>query len=99
MIIARYVLTIKLNEDTGKRYNARYEAGGHFNIMKDYLVHGSQAVQFVSVRILLVIEKENRFRIWAVDVKLAYLLSEKHLIRNIFIQMLHLNFIYHLKNV
>ena len=86
MITARYVLAIKSNEDKEERYKARYVAGGHLDIMKDYLVHGAQTIQCVSVRITLVIAKAKGFRIWVVDVKLAYLQSDKPLIRKIFIR-------------
>ena len=53
--------------------------------MKYYLVHGAYTIQCVSVRIILVVANIKSFRIWAVDVKLAYLQSEKPLIGKIFI--------------
>ena len=53
--------------------------------MKDYLVHGAQTIQCLSARIILVVMKIKRFRIWVVHVKLAYLQSDKSLIRKIFI--------------
>ena len=45
------------------RYKARYVAGGHLDIMKDYLVYGVQIIQCVSVRIILVIANVKGFRI------------------------------------
>ena len=53
--------------------------------MKDYLVHGAQTVRCVSVRTVLFVAKIKGFRIRVVDVKLAYLQSDKLLIRKIFI--------------
>ena len=53
--------------------------------MKDYLVYGAQIIQCVSVRIILVVAKIKSFRIWVFDVKLAYIQSDKPLIRKIFI--------------
>ena len=55
------------------------------DIMKDYLVRRAQTVQCVSLRIVLVVMKIKGFHIWAVDVKLAYLQSDKPLIRKMFI--------------
>ena len=55
------------------------------DIIKDYLVHSAKIIQFVSVRIILVITKMKGLCIWVVDVKLAYLQSDKPLIRKIFI--------------
>ena len=53
--------------------------------MNDYLVHGTQFIQCVSVSIILVVTQIKGFRISVVDVKLAYLLSDKPMIRKIFI--------------
>ena len=85
LITARYVLAIKSEEDKEERYKERYVTGRHFDIMKDYLVHEAQTVQCVSVRIILVVTKIKGFRIWVVDIKLAYLQSDKLIIRKIFI--------------
>ena len=49
--------------------------------MKDYVVHGAQTIQEVSIRIIFVVAKIKGFRTWVVDVKLAYLQSDKPLIR------------------
>ena len=54
--------------------------------MRDYLVHGAEKVLCVSVCIILVVAKIKDFRIWAVDVKFAYLESDKPLRRKIFIE-------------
>ena len=70
---ARHVLATKTYDDKEERYKARYVAGGHMDIMKDYLGLGAQAIQCVSVRIILVVAKIKGFCIWVVDVKLAYL--------------------------
>ena len=85
LITARYVLYIKSDEDKEERYNARTVAGEHLNIMKDYLLHSTQHIQYVSVRIILVVVKIKGFRKWVVDVKLAYLQSDKPPIRRMFI--------------
>ena len=63
MITARYVLAIKSDEDKEEQYKARYVAGGHLDIMKDYLVHGVQTIQCVSDRIILVVAKIKGFHI------------------------------------
>ena len=39
LITSRYVLAIKSEENKEERNKARYVAGGHLGIMKDYLVH------------------------------------------------------------
>ena len=85
LITARYVLAIKSDEYKEERYKARYVAGGHSDIMKDYLVHGAQTIQCKSALIILVVAKIKGFRIWVVSVKLAYLQYDKQLIRKIFI--------------
>ena len=85
LITVRYVLAIKSDEGKEERCRARYVAGGHLDIIKDYLVHGAQSIQCVSVRIILVIARIKGFRIWVVDVMLAYLQSDKPLIWKIFI--------------
>ena len=85
LITARYVFVIKSGEDKEERYKARYVAGRHLDIMKDYPVHGAQTIQCVSARKILIVARIKRFRIWLVDVKLAYIQSDKPLIRNIFI--------------
>ena len=54
-------------------------------IIKHYLVHGALTTQYVSIRILIVISKAKGLSVWVVDVKLAYLQSDKPLIRKIFI--------------
>ena len=86
LITARCVLAIKLDEDKEERYKEKYVAGGHYYIMKDYLVYGTQKIQFLSIRIILVIANTKAFCIWVVDVKLAYVQSDKHLIRKILIK-------------
>ena len=53
--------------------------------MKDYLVHSAQTMQCVSIRIVLIVAKIKVFRIWVIDVELAYFHSEKLLIRKFFI--------------
>ena len=55
------------------------------DIMKACLVQGAQTIQSVSVRIILVVGKINYFRTWVADVRLAYLQSDKLLVRKIFI--------------
>ena len=62
-ITARCVLAIKSSGDKEERYKEKYEAGGHLDIMKDYLVHGEQTIQCVYVRILVTIAKSEGFRV------------------------------------
>ena len=62
------------------------------DIMEDYLVQNAQTIQFVPVRIILVVAKIKGFRIWAIDVKLTYPQSEKPLTRKIFIRNLEPEF-------
>ena len=42
MITERYVLAIKSEDDNEDRCKARYVAGEHLDIMKDYYVHGAK---------------------------------------------------------
>ena len=86
MITARYLLAIKSSEDKEERYKARYAAGRHPGIMQEYLVLCAKIIQSFSVRITLVVANVKGLRIWVVDVKLAYLYSEKSRIRKIFIR-------------
>ena len=67
--------------------------------MRNYLVREAQTIQWVSMRILFVVTSAKGFRVWIVDVKLGYLQSDKPLIVKIFIQILHQNLSYYLKNV
>ena len=85
LIVARFFLAIKSDEDKEERYKERYIFGGRLGIMKDYLAHGEQSIQCVSVRIILVVLKIKGFRICVVGLKLAYLQSDTPLIRKIFI--------------
>ena len=57
----RYVLAIKSSEDKEDRYKARYVSEEHPDVMKDFLVHGAQTIQCVSVRMILVIAKIKNF--------------------------------------
>ena len=86
LITVRYVITIESDEDKEERYKARYVARVHLDIMKDYLVHEAKIFHCVTVRRILVVAKIKCFRIWIVNVKLAYLQSGKPLIRKIFIK-------------
>ena len=52
----------------------------------DYLVHGAQTIQCVSVRLILAKAKEKGFRISVEDVKLAYLQPNELLNGKIFIK-------------
>ena len=53
MITAKYVPAIKSDEHKEERYEARYVAGGHLGIMKDYVVHGAHMMQYISVRLII----------------------------------------------
>ena len=44
-LTARFVLAIKSNADGQVKYKARYVIGGHRDRLKQYLVHGAQALQ------------------------------------------------------
>ena len=55
------------------------------DIIKDCVVHGAQTIQCVSVCIIQVVSRIKGFRIWVVDVKLAYIQSDNPLMRKIFI--------------
>ena len=76
LIVSGYVLEMKSREDKEDQNKAGYVARGHLKIMKIYLVHGVQAIECVSVRITLVVVNAKGFRIWVVEVKLAYLQSD-----------------------
>ena len=62
------------------------------DIVKNYLVHGAQTIQCVLARIIPVVAKIKYFRIWVVDVKLAYIQSDKPLIQKMFIANSALDF-------
>ena len=52
MITLQYVLTIKTRRDKKGGYKERYDAEVHTDIMKDYLIHAFQTVQYLSMRII-----------------------------------------------
>ena len=84
LITERYMLSIKSDEDKEDRCKAEYVSDGHLDIMKDYLVHGSLTFQCVLIRRIPIVVKVKHFRIWIVDIKHAYFLSDKPLIRKVF---------------
>ena len=53
--------------------------------MKDYLVHGAQIIQSVSVYIILVAAEIKDLRVWIFDVKFIYLQSDKLLLRKMLV--------------
>ena len=53
--------------------------------MKCYPFHGAKTIQCVPLYVLLLTGEGQEFRLWAVDFRLAYLKSDKSLIRKIFI--------------
>ena len=59
IITERYVLAKKSEDDKKEKYEAKYFAEGHLEIMKDTLVRRAQAIQYVPARHILVIEKGN----------------------------------------
>ena len=62
---------------------ARYFARVHLYIVKYYYNHVALTIQCASVRMVVIIFISKGFRAWVADVKLAYLQSEKLLIRKI----------------
>ena len=77
LITARYILAIKSDEDKEERYKARYVSDRHLDITKHYLAHGAQIIKCVSGCIIWNVAKNKCFRLWVVDIKLAYLESYK----------------------
>ena len=73
VLTARFVLAIKSIEDGEIKFKARYVAGGHQDKLKDYLVHGAQTLQAISVRLIIALSSIFGFNVWSADVKLAYL--------------------------
>ena len=78
-LTARFVLAIKSNADGQVKYKARYVIGGHRDRLKQYLVHGAQALQASSARLILAIAAIYDLAVWSCDVKLAYLQSAEPL--------------------
>ena len=69
MITARSVQTIKSREYKRGTCEARYVAGGHHDVLKDYLLHRAQTIKFLSVRMILVKAIMNNFHFWIIDEK------------------------------
>ena len=53
VLTARFVLSIKSNEDGKTNYKARYVIGGHRNRLKPFLFHGAKSLQASSARLLI----------------------------------------------
>ena len=56
LVTARYVLVTESDEYKEERYKERFIVGRYLDGMTEYLVHGTQTIQYVSVRITLVVE-------------------------------------------
>ena len=54
-------------------------------IMSYSLVYAAQTMKDISVSVLLIVSRENVFRLLTVDVKLSYTQSNKHLVMKIHI--------------
>ena len=65
---ARSILAIKSDEGKEERYKAKYVADEKLDSMKDYLVRGAQPIQYVLVRIILIVAKVKVLRIWLADI-------------------------------
>ena len=86
ILTARFVLAIKSSVDGEIKFKARYVAGGHMDVFKDYLIHGAQTLQATSVRLILVLSSIFGFQVWSTDVKLAYFQSSTALNREVYIK-------------
>ena len=62
----------KVRRRQRRTIKATYVAGELLGMMKDYLVHGAQTIQHLSVHIILVVANIKGIHIWVVDVKPAY---------------------------
>ena len=64
---------------------ARCIAGEHFDSMKYHVVHGTEHLLCMSVHIILVVAQTIGFLVWVADVKLAYVKSDKPLIKKLLV--------------
>ena len=62
-LTARFVLAIKSSTDDKIKYKARYVVGGHRDILKNYLVDGSQTLQASSARLLVALACAHEFKV------------------------------------
>ena len=83
VLTARFMLAIKHKITREVRFKARCVVGGHRDRRKSFLVHGSQTVQPISVRVLVALSAIFNFKIWSTDVKLAYLQADEPMQRKV----------------
>lgn len=90
-LTASLVLVIKSNAGGQGKYQARYVIGGHKDKLKHYMVHGVQALQAPSSRLLLALATAHVSEVWTSYANLSYYQSTKPLERRVFIEPLHRN--------
>ena len=82
----QFVLKIVSTDDGEVKHKERYVIGGHWDKMKNFVLHSTQTLQPASIRLLIALIFLFGFSLWVSDVSQAYLQSAEPSMRDIYIK-------------